>query len=199
MAVSKFQPLSAIETAYRAGIRLFGESRVQEAAEKFADFRGQHQDIDLHLIGNLQRNKVKASVTLFDCLQSIDRESLIVELIKACTDRIDPLPVLLELHTGEESKRGFPDADALCRAAELILSHPGLLLRGLMTIAPFTEDESRIRLSFRMLVSAQHKLRVHFPGCDWSCLSMGMSNDFEIALEEGATLVRVGTALFGER
>jgi uncharacterized pyridoxal phosphate-containing UPF0001 family protein len=107
--------------------------------------------------------------------------------------------ILLELHTGEASKAGYPDTEQLFRAAEQTLQFPGLKLRGLMTMAPFTEDKELIRGSFRALVSARDQLTARFPACDWSCLSMGMSHDFEIALEEGATLLRIGTALFGER
>jgi uncharacterized pyridoxal phosphate-containing UPF0001 family protein len=107
--------------------------------------------------------------------------------------------ILLEYHTAEESKSGFPDLDSLFRGAERALEFPGLNLRGLMTIAPYTEDEGLIRSSFRAAVSARDALALRFPGADWSCLSMGMSGDFEIAVEEGSTLLRIGTALFGER
>jgi uncharacterized pyridoxal phosphate-containing UPF0001 family protein len=106
---------------------------------------------------------------------------------------------LLELHTGEASKSGFPDEESLSRGAEQILSLPGLLAGGLMTMAPFNAGENMIRSSFRALVHAQRTLVSRFPQADWSCLSMGMSGDFEIAIEEGSTLVRIGTAIFGER
>jgi uncharacterized pyridoxal phosphate-containing UPF0001 family protein len=107
--------------------------------------------------------------------------------------------ILLEYHTAEESKSGFPDLDSLFRGAERALEFPGLNLRGIMTMAPYTKDEGLIRSSFRAVVSARDALALRFPGADWSCLSMGMSGDFEIAIEEGSTLLRIGTAIFGER
>jgi pyridoxal phosphate enzyme (YggS family) len=199
MGVSKFQGLPKIEEAWRGGVRLFGESRVQEGAEKFTDFNREHPGTELHLIGSLQRNKAKSALSLFDCIQSVDRDSLIEEL-GSLTNRMErSVSILLELHTGEETKTGFPDEERLFRAAEKVLSYPGLRLGGLMTIAPYTDDERLIRGAFRSLVSARNKLEARFPSCDWSCLSMGMSNDFEIAIEEGSTLIRIGTALFGER
>jgi pyridoxal phosphate enzyme (YggS family) len=199
MAVSKFHTQVEIEEAWQAGLRLFGENRVQEAAAKFAGFRAGHSGAELHLIGSLQRNKAKTAAVFFDAIQSVDREALIEELGRAAAGRIEPLRVLLELHTGEDSKAGFPDEDSLCRAAERLLSYPALSPAGLMTMAPFTGDAERIRASFRALKAAAERLSSRFPGAGWTCLSMGMSNDFEIAIEEGSTLVRIGTALFGER
>ncbi|MDR2485471.1 MAG: YggS family pyridoxal phosphate-dependent enzyme [Treponema sp.] len=199
MGVSKFQDIHAVEEAWRAGLRLFGESRVQEAQEKLAGFNRTHPGTELHFIGSLQRNKAKAAVSLFDCIQSVDRDALIDELGALTNRRDTPLRILLELHTAEETKTGFPDGDSVCRAAEKALSYPHLRPGGLMTIAPYTKDGGLIRDSFRALVSLRNKLETRFPSCDWSCLSMGMSNDFEIAIEEGSTLIRIGTALFGER
>jgi pyridoxal phosphate enzyme (YggS family) len=199
MGVSKFHGRDVVEEAWKAGIRFFGESRVQEGAEKFAGFRESHPGTELHMIGSLQGNKARAAVSLFDCIQSVDRDSIIGELGKYSSSRERPLKVLLELHTGEESKRGFPDEESLFRATEMVLSFPGLSIAGLMTMAPFTRDESPIRNSFRAVLKAQAELEKRFPHCNWSCLSMGMSNDFELAIEEGATLIRIGTLLFGER
>jgi len=105
---------------------------------------------------------------------------------------------MLEYHTGEESKSGFPDLDSLFRAAELLNLFPGLRPSGLMTMAPFTDDKEAIRHSFKKLVLARDELEKRFPGY-WSSLSMGMTSDFEIAIEEGSTLIRIGTAIFGER
>ncbi|MDR2375899.1 MAG: YggS family pyridoxal phosphate-dependent enzyme [Treponema sp.] len=212
MAVSKFQPVAGIEEARKNGVRLFGENRVQEAVEKFSTFTGESprsggtvlsrtlfRDCEVHMIGSLQRNKAKVAARIFDCIQSLDRNEIIAELAKHAGEREKPLPVLLELHTGESSKSGFPDEESLIRAAEQILSSPGLSAAGLMTMAPFNTGESSIRASFRALVHAQGVLVSHFPQADWSCLSMGMSGDFEIAVEEGSTLLRIGTAIFGER
>jgi pyridoxal phosphate enzyme (YggS family) len=199
MGVSKFHGLPEIEDAWNTGLRLFGENRVQEAAEKFSVFKARHPETELHLIGSLQRNKAKTAVSLFDAIDSVDREALIDELGALSNGRETALPILLELHTAEDSKSGFPNLDSLYRAAERVYAFPGLALGGLMTLAPFTSDERLIRASFRALLEARDKLAARFPDYDWSCLSMGMSNDFEIAIEEGATLIRIGTALFGER
>jgi pyridoxal phosphate enzyme (YggS family) len=199
MGVSKFQELSLIEEAWAGGLRLFGENRVREAAGKFTGFKSLHPEVELHMIGSLQRNKAKTAVSLFDCIESVDRDELIAELGKLGAAREKPLEILLELHTGEDSKAGYPDEDGLFRAAEKALAFPALVLSGLMTMAPFTGDVSQIRASFRALASARNKLQARFPQCGWSCLSMGMSNDFEIAIEEGSTLLRIGTALFRER
>ncbi|MDR0878281.1 MAG: YggS family pyridoxal phosphate-dependent enzyme [Treponema sp.] len=204
LAVSKFHSREAVTEAWKGGVRFFGENRVQEAETKFAGFTEGHAGTELHMIGALQRNKAKTAALLFDCIQSVDRESLIHELGKHCTARSAPLPVLLELHTGEASKSGFPDEQSLFKAAETLLAYPGLAIRGLMTIAPFSQDEKVIRNSFRTLVRAQNALESRFPpafhpACSWACLSMGMSGDFEIAIEEGSTLLRIGTSIFGER
>jgi pyridoxal phosphate enzyme (YggS family) len=199
MAVSKFHSAAEVEEAWNAGIKLFGENRVQEAAEKFPAFIEAHPETELHLIGNLQRNKVKTAASLFDCIESVDRESLIMELGKVCGKREKPLRLLLELHTGEESKSGFQNIDDLFRGIELIHQFPNLKIEGLMTMAPYTDDKTLIRKSFRTLVEAQKKAQHQFPDIQFSCLSMGMTNDFEIAIEEGSTLLRIGTAIFGER
>ncbi len=202
-AVSKFHSRAAVEEAYNAGLRIFGESRVQEAEEKFgtegntlgADARAQMQ---LHFIGRLQRNKAARAAALVDCVQSLDRIELIAALAAPAASRTEPLPVLLEMLTAEDSKTGFPDEDVLCRAAEAVCACSGLRLAGLMTMAPLEGGEKAARSSFRRLVSTQKALSQRFPN-SFDVLSMGMSNDFEIAIEEGATLVRIGTALFGER
>ena len=198
MGVTKLQPLEAIEAAWNAGIRCFGESRVQEAAVKYAGFKDRHAGMELHMVGSLQRNKAKSAVTLFDCVQSLDREALIDELAKYAVHRDQPLSVLLEFRTGEDSKSGFNDADGLFRAAELVLGTDSLSLRGLMTIAPNTREEGPVRAAFRQLTKVGQELEKRFPGY-WHCFSMGMTEDFEIAIEEGSTLLRIGSAIFGER
>ncbi|MDR0998190.1 MAG: YggS family pyridoxal phosphate-dependent enzyme [Treponema sp.] len=199
LGVSKFHSREEVEEAWGKGIRFFGESRVREGAEKFSGFRESRPGTEIHMIGSLQSNKARAAVSLFDCVQSLDRDSIIRELGKYAVSREKPLRVLLELHTGEESKKGFSGEESLFRAAETVLSFPGLRIAGLMTMAPFTGLEEGLRSSFRAVVKARSKLESRFPGSDWSCLSMGMSNDFETAIEEGSTLIRIGTLLFGER
>jgi pyridoxal phosphate enzyme (YggS family) len=204
MGVSKFHGTESVEEAWQGGLRLFGESRVQEAVEKFAGFMKSHAGTELHMIGSLQRNKARAAAVLFNCVQSVDRDSIIHELGRAAADRKEPLDLLLELHTGEESKNGFPGVENLCQAVDLALSYPMLRIQGLMTMAPYTQDTDRVRDSFRRLVKARQFLAARFPGnteprCSWDCLSMGMSGDFEIAVEEGSSLLRIGTGIFGER
>jgi pyridoxal phosphate enzyme (YggS family) len=202
MGVTKFQPVGMVEEAFNAGIRCFGESRVKEGIDKFEVFRKDHPETELHLIGALQRNKAKPAALFYDCIQSVDREALITELAKYATLREslreNPLAVLLELHTGEESKRGFAGLDELYKAAEMIVGSP-LMPRGLMTMAPLTRDTERVRASFRLLARAQKELESRFPpGENWACLSMGMSNDLEAAIEEGSTLLRIGSSIFRE-
>jgi len=216
MGVSKFVPVSLINEAFQAGVRCFGESRVKEAAEKFEVVENGNQQrffrlvspeahsaeisgAQLHMVGSLQRNKAKQATLLFDCIQSVDRDELILELIKHSLLRDEPLKVLLELHTGEQTKSGFENLDALFKAAELVIGCEKLKPAGLMTMAPYTEDTVLIRSSFKALVKAQKELKRRFPPMDnWACLSMGMSNDFEAAIEEGSTLLRIGSAIFKE-
>ena len=202
MGVTKMCPLEKVEAAWNAGIRLFGESRVQEGTEKFIKFWENHpkDNVELHLIGSLQRNKANKAAEFFDCIQSVDRDSLISALGALTIGRENPIKIMLEYHTGEETKAGFADLDSLLRASEKVLSFPGLLPQGLMTMAPYTTDEAVIRSSFKKLAVARDELEKRFPGKNecWSCLSMGMTNDYRIAIEEGATLIRIGTAIFGE-
>ncbi|MDR2596495.1 MAG: YggS family pyridoxal phosphate-dependent enzyme [Treponema sp.] len=199
MGVSKFVPLCMVEEALRAGISCFGESRVKEGINKFELLRNSVPEVRLHLIGSLQRNKAKNAALFFDCIQSVDREQIIAELARFAGQREKPLEILLELHTGEETKRGFADFDDLFRAVEMLMNAGTLKPRGLMTMAPFTEDKNLIRSSFRQLVKAQNELEKRFPPAEnWNCLSMGMSNDFETAIEEGSSMLRIGSLIFKE-
>ncbi|MDR0290773.1 MAG: YggS family pyridoxal phosphate-dependent enzyme [Treponema sp.] len=200
MGVTKFVPAEAVDEAWKAGLRCFGESRVQEAAAKFENAREQKAGMELHLIGALQRNKAKLAASLFDCIQSVDRESLVAELAKHTKERNSPLPLLLEFRTGEDSKSGFTDLGELFRTVELILAAPSLSVMGLMTIAPNTGEDKVLRSAFRQLAKVQKELERRYPAEGrWDCLSMGMSGDFETAIEEGSTLLRIGSAIFGER
>jgi len=195
MAVTKGFPRETVVEALEAGATLFGENRVQEAETKFTDLAGR---CETHLIGHLQTNKAKAAAALFDCVQSIDSLHTAQALDARCAERGRTMDVLLELNTsGEASKSGFPGRDELAAGLEEVEKLPRLRVRGLMTVGPLTEDEGAIRAAFTRLRSAFEALAVGRPGFD--TLSMGMSSDFEIAIEEGATLVRVGTALFGPR
>ena len=200
MGISKFHNAKAVEDAIKEGIMLFGESRVQEAKKKFPVLRESYPLLELHMVGHLQRNKIKTALKTFDGIQSLDRDEVITALgtHAGANEMQQSWTVLLEMHTGEESKTGYPDTDSLSRAAELVLSFPQLKLSGLMTMAPFTQDTALIRASFKKLAGARDLLQRRFPNNDFSVLSMGMTNDFETAIEEGSTLIRIGTAIFGE-
>ncbi len=197
MAVTKGFPRPVVEEAVRAGLSLFGENRVQEAEEKYAELaEGQWE---LHLIGHLQRNKARPASALFTCVQSIDKPETAEALNARCADRGRKMDILLELNTSAEpTKSGFAGPDELLRGLEAISTLPALRVRGLMTVGPLTDEEGRIRSAFASLRELFERIRSGgVPGFD--ILSMGMSGDFEIAVEEGATLVRLGTALFGHR
>ena len=199
MGVSKFFPREAVEEARRAGLRLFGESRMQEAAAKFAGFRESMPDVELHFLGGLQRNKAKKAAAFFDAVQSVDRDELIAALAVQSEERKKPLDILFEVNSGEEQKGGYRSEKELFDAVETALRFPTLRTRGIMTISPLSADKEDTRKAFRRLARLGEKLRGAFPEADFSVLSMGMSGDFPIAIEEGATLIRIGTAIFGER
>lgn len=199
MAVSKFHSAEEIEEAIAAGAKLFGENRVQEAAEKFPALLKKYPDIELHLIGSLQRNKVKQIVPLVSCIQSVDRLELIEEIEKQCAKIDKKVKILFEFHTGEESKSGFETIESLTDAVRFALKCPHVVPAGFMTMAPFTDDKKVIKASFEKLVSISKIMKELFPDVKFEELSMGMSCDFESAIECGSTLVRVGTAIFGER
>lgn len=203
VAVSKFHPAEAVIDAYNAGQILFGENRVQEAAAKFDEIRAAHPDfnLNLHMIGSLQRNKVKEAVRIATMIQSADRIELLEEIEKQCSKIDKTIEVLFELHTGEESKAGFPDEKSVEEAVQLFADgkFPHIVPKGFMTMAPNTEDKSLVRASFVQCRNTRDSMQKKFPQFDFSELSMGMSGDFEIAVEEGATMVRIGTAIFGAR
>jgi pyridoxal phosphate enzyme (YggS family) len=199
LAVTKFHPVEAVEAAYAAGARLFGENRVQEAEEKYPAFLAAHPDARLHMIGHLQSNKAKKAVALFAIVQSVDSIELLSELDRRAGALGSRVEILFELHTGEESKSGLPSLDALWAACEAAAGCQHIAPRGLMTMAPFTKEETPIRASFRRLKAARDEASKRFAFPSFDVLSMGMTNDFEIAVEEGSSLVRIGTAIFGRR
>ncbi len=198
-AVSKFHPLESVLGAMECGQFLFGENRVQEACEKFSQIKDER--CSLHIIGSLQSNKVKKAVEIASCIQSVDRENLLAEIEKQCSKLGRTIQVLFELHTGEDSKSGYPDTDLLFKSLENCASglYPHIVPRGFMTMAPFTDQEKAVRESFSSLREVSARARVQFPELSLEELSMGMSGDYRIAIEEGSTMVRIGTALFGSR
>jgi pyridoxal phosphate enzyme (YggS family) len=189
VAVTKTIDSPAIEEAFRAGVRHFGENRVQEAAPKIERLATIRPELTWHMVGHLQTNKAKTAVDIFDIIQSVDSLRLAEELSRRSQRR---LPVLVEVNVGgEESKSGLPPS-RLEEAAERIAKLPNLRVDGLMTIAPWVEDAEEVRPVFRHLRQIRDALGLRH-------LSMGMSGDFEVAIEEGATMVRIGRAIFGER
>ncbi len=201
VAVSKFHPAQSVIEAINAGQTLFGENRVQEAAQKFDELRQQGYTPELHIIGSLQRNKVKEAVRIASMIESVDRIELLDEIEKQCSKAQKNIQILFEMHTGEESKSGFESKEALEEALNNFEKglYPHVQIKGFMTMAPFTKDEELIRKSFRTLKGLQEEFSKKYPAYDFSELSMGMSGDYKIAIEEGSTMVRIGTAIFGER
>jgi pyridoxal phosphate enzyme (YggS family) len=194
VAVSKTQTVDNIREAMRAGLHVFGENKVQEAARKIAELeRGAW-----HLIGHLQTNKAKLAVQLFDSIDSVDR----LDLAREIDQRAEPLGktqnVLLQVNVAGESSKFGCTPEAARELAEAINGLPRLCLRGLMTIAPYAKEPEESRPHFAALRELRDTLERE-TGLQLPVLSMGMSGDFTVAIEEGATSVRVGTALFGPR
>jgi hypothetical protein len=199
MAISKFHPAAEIQEAINSGQFLFGENRVQEAVEKFGALMSDNPKVELHLVGTLQRNKAAKIVSLASCVQSVDRQDILVELDRRARAAGKVIEVLFEFHTGEESKSGFPDESSLFACVDSLADLDSVRCSGLMTMAPFTNDERAVRASFSRLRALRDDCAKRYPELDFTTLSMGMSNDYRIAIEEGSTLVRVGTAIFGAR
>jgi pyridoxal phosphate enzyme (YggS family) len=227
VGVTKTHPLEVVARAIAAGLRDLGENRVQEAEGKIAGLSAEHHDLTWHLIGHLQTNKAKRAAALFDVVHSVDSLRLAEALDRSAAEQTSRqadkeitgenllvsrsrcLPVLLQVNvSGEASKEGFALAgweerpallDAFYADVERVLALPQLQVRGLMTIAPWGDDPAAARPTFRSARRLRDELARRFPAAGWSALSMGMTDDFEVAIEEGATIVRVGRAIFGDR
>lgn len=195
VAVSKHQPAEVVNEAARLGLNLFGENRVQEAKAKIPDCSVR---LRWHLIGHLQSNKCRDAVQLFDMVESVDGLALARELDRRAGESAKTLPILLQVNVaGESTKFGYSPEQVLADLTGLnALRH--LEIHGLMTIAPYASDPERARPVFRRLRELKDSCEQAL-GAPLPHLSMGMSGDFEVAIEEGATLIRVGTALFGAR
>lgn len=199
VAVTKGVDADVVQAALDAGITDVGENRVQEARSKFPQLQ-LNPGVRRHMIGHLQTNKVRHALQLFDMFHSLDRPSLAAELSRRAVAQNLVVPVLVQVNVAvEPTKHGVaPDEllDFVRETAEL----PGLRIEGLMTMAPYAEDPETVRPVFRRLRELSEQVAdAGFEGVRMQCLSMGMSNDFEVAVEEGSTLVRIGTALFGVR
>jgi pyridoxal phosphate enzyme (YggS family) len=201
MAVSKTFPVESIREAYAAGLRVFGENRVQEFAGKAAALRDL-TDIEWHLIGHLQSNKAAKAAELFDAVDSVDSLRTAEKLNVSALSLAKTLSVLIEINVGgETAKSGVaPDSSEL---EQILRGAPGwgnLKISGLMTVPPYAEDPEGSRTYFRKLRQIRDRIAARsLPQIGMAVLSMGMSHDFGVAIEEGATCVRVGTAIFGER
>ena len=201
VAVSKTHPVEALLAAYELGVRHFGENRVEEASTKLPAFRQSIGDpaVVFHMIGHLQSRKADDAAALFDRVHSVDSVKLAQRLSRYA---VKPLPILLEVNvSGEESKYGFDGArrEEWFSAVEAIAQLPNVQLDGLMTMAPVVDDPEQARPVFRALRELRDEIEVRCPKVKLPQLSMGMTDDFEVAIEEGATLVRIGRAIFGER
>jgi pyridoxal phosphate enzyme (YggS family) len=195
VAVAKSQPPDVVTAAAGLGLNLFGENKIQEAKAKIPLCPGK---VRWHFIGHLQSNKCRDAVELFEMIQSVDSLSLAREINKRCDQVAKTMPVLLEVNVaGEASKFGYRPEKLLAEIKE-IHAQPRLEIRGLMTVPPWSAEPQNARPHFRQLRELKARCE-QVVGVPLPHLSMGMSNDFEIAIEEGATVVRIGTALFGPR
>ncbi|MBI4788637.1 MAG: YggS family pyridoxal phosphate-dependent enzyme [Chloroflexi bacterium] len=209
IAVSKTFSAEMLVAAYQLGVRHFGENRVEEAETKIPQVSRQLETIALsnyptiqlawHMVGHIQHRKVKDAVKLFDFIHSVDSAALADRLSRRASAEHKAIPVLLQVNiSGEASKNGFPRQTLLDSINEILkLSH--LDIQGLMTMAPIVPEPDAARPHFRALRELRDELRARFPDLAWQHLSMGMTDDFEAAIAEGATMVRIGRAIFGER
>ena len=206
VAVTKNHGPEMLQNAVDRGLRVFGENRVQEARSKILDFKahnslplevGGYSGVRWHLLGNLQKNKVKTAVELFDVIQSVDSIELAEEINKQAEKAGKQLDVLVQIKLSDEESKHGVSRENYTKLLEEIKHMGNLNLIGLMTIPPYFYDAEKSRPYFRELRNIKERLEEN--GFQLPELSIGMSNDFEIAIEEGATMVRIGTAIFGER
>lgn len=197
VAVSKFHPAERIEEAYNAGQRIFGESRPQEMAAKQAVLP---TDIEWHMIGHLQTNKVKYIAPFVSMISSVDSDRLVEEIEKQAAKCNRIIDILLEVHVAQEQSKSGWEYDELMQylASGALQAMPHVRVRGVMTIASNTDDEAIVRSDFQRINDIFEELKPQF-GEAFNTLSIGMSDDYPIALEYGSTMVRIGTAIFGAR
>ena len=197
VGVTKTKPFKTIIESYQCGLRSIGENRVQEANKKFESFK-KMPGLKKRFIGHLQTNKVKKCMDLFDTIDSVDSLKLIKKISKQAEEKGVLFPVLLEVNTSEESQKyGFlpNQIDEMLKCFD----EGSVIIDGLMTIGPLSQDKQKTRTSFKQLKKLQTTINKHLGTNQLKTLSMGMSGDFEIAIEEGSTMIRVGTVLYGKR
>ncbi len=197
VAVSKTVEPERIIAALQAGVRILGENYVQEAQKKIPEVGA---GVSWHFIGHLQTNKAKAALRLFDWIHSVDRPSLAEELSRLATGQGKVLRVLLQVHLSEETTKFGAKEEEVLALVERVSTMGGVAVQGLMTMPPYFDEPEEARPYFVKLRRLGEKIAARkIPGITMAEYSMGMSNDFETAIEEGATLVRIGTAIFGPR
>lgn len=197
VAVSKTKSAAAIAQAAEAGQKIFGESYVQEFLDKADEV---HQPVEWHFIGHLQSNKVKYLRNRVSMIHSVDRLSLAREINRQWKNLERPLDVLIQVNLGDEESKSGVSADQTADLVREISALPHLRIQGLMALPPYCEDPEDVRPFFRRLRGLADEIAaLELPGVNMGELSMGMSHDFAVAVEEGATLVRIGTAIFGAR
>jgi len=203
VVVTKAQPIEVVQAVINSGVKDIGENYAEEAASKIVQFKD--MGISWHMIGHIQSRKARLVCERFDIVHSLDSLKLARKLNRGMDEKNLKLPVLLECNvSGEKTKNGYPiwDADNLNQIEgeiEELISLPNLSIRGLMTIPPWNPDPEKSRKHYKRLTEFQNHLANKFPHSFWDDLSMGMSNDFEVAIQEGATIIRVGTAIVGPR
>jgi pyridoxal phosphate enzyme (YggS family) len=204
MGVSKFQPLESIYAARDCGLALFGENRVRERGEKLARWEG--PSAECHMIGHLQKNKARKALELFDCVESVDSLELALTIERVTRERSETAgrsdiryPVMIEVNvSGEETKQGVSPEKCFALIDNIAVKCPHVEIKGLMTIGPMTDDEKNIGAAFAMLRKLRDDAREK-TGLVLKHLSMGMSGDYNLAIMEGSTIVRIGAAIFGTR
>ena len=201
MCVSKTRSIDEIIEAINAGQFLFGENRILEAYEKFNSDKIKNKKHELHIIGHLQRNKTKKAVEISSMIQSIDKIETLDALNSICKEKNKKIDYLIEINTSLESQKYGILPNNYNQFLEKIInkSYNYCNLRGLMTIGPFTSDIKKIKYSFNQLSNIFNSIKEDIKKNDFNILSMGMSNDYEIAIEEGSNLIRIGTFIFGNR
>lgn len=202
MAVSKTRTLEEVMAAYEAGARLFGENHVQEIVAKFSAPRP--SDMEVHMIGHLQSNKVNKVVPLVDMIESVDSVSLLEKISNAALRCSKVMDVLLEVNTSNEAaKSGFTSKEDLFACLDRATTLEGVRIRGLMTVGPVdcdpSEKDALTDRAFRSLAELRNECMERYPELDFGILSMGMSDDYMIGIRNGSTQVRIGTAIFGAR
>lgn len=197
IAVSKTKPISMLKEIYDLGVRNFGENKVQELCEKHPQM---HEDLNWHLIGHLQRNKVKNIIDKATLIHSVDSIRLAETIEKEAAKKDLIVDILMEVNVAEEESKFGLKVEEVIPAIETIVTFPHIRIRGLMTIAPFVENPEENRSIFARLQKLSVDIRSkNIDNVNVDILSMGMTNDYQVAIEEGATMVRVGTGIFGAR